>query len=300
MKAVRRALEKLGVKGTVFGGDADSRCIGQYFVDRFWHMPPLSELSPEALISYCLRHSIRCVIPTRDGELPFFARQREAFLQEGISLMISGGEQVSTCLDKCRFYHRLSAWGYPAIKTAEVLDELQCQSYVVKERYGAGGRHIGLNLSKAAALDHAKGLQHPVFQPWIEGEEMSVDLYLDLSGRAKGVIARHREVVVDGESQVTVSKRNEKLESMCKEIAEALELYGHVLFQCIQDRRDRHLHLLECNPRFGGASSLSLAMGLDSFYWFFLEAMGEDLSRYPFIRPQEEKRLVRFKEDFIF
>ena len=39
VKAVRRALEKVGVEGKIIGADADSECIGGYFVDQFWKMP---------------------------------------------------------------------------------------------------------------------------------------------------------------------------------------------------------------------------------------------------------------------
>ena len=36
--------------------------------------------------------------------------------------------------------------------------------------------------------------------------------------------------------------------------------------------------LIECNPRFGGASTLSIKAGLESFKWAYLEALNLDIS----------------------
>ena len=44
---------------------------------------------------------------------------------------------------------------------------------------------------------------------------------------------------------------------------------------------------------------MSIAAGLESFYWFLLETGGADLDAYPFQR-RGEKRLVRYPADLIF
>lgn len=296
IKAVRTAMQKLEQDARTFGADTDNTCLGRYFVDEFWRMPRLSEVTPESFISYCQFHKISHVIPTRDGELLFYALNREKFAQEGIHTMISSEESISLCLDKLQLFQTLNKLGYPTIKTTTNLDDLECASYVVKERYGAGGLRIGLDLSHDQAVEHAQLLDIPVFQPYIEGDEVSVDLYLDKSGHAKGVILRRRDYIANGESQVTTSFHDETLEQLCVKMAEDLKLYGHVMFQLIQSEKT---YVLECNPRFGGASPLSLAMGLDSFYWFFLESTGKDLSKHPFERSTIEKRLIRYAEDLI-
>jgi carbamoyl-phosphate synthase large subunit len=64
-------------------------------------------------------------------------------------------------------------------------------------------------------------------------------------------------------------------------------------------RGPRSWSLVECNPRFGGASSLSVEAGLDSFRWFLLEAGGHSLELTPFRRASRDLRLVRFAADWI-
>jgi carbamoyl-phosphate synthase large subunit len=42
---------------------------------------------------------------------------------------------------------------------------------------------------------------------------------------------------------------------------------------------DGALQVIECNPRFGGASTASIAVGLDSLYWSLAEALGQHEQR---------------------
>ncbi len=296
LRAVASALRKVGGGAKLYGGDIDGRCIGQHFVDEFWLMPRLTELSAEQLIAYCKEHNIGLIIPTRDGELPYFADKKERLAAEGIWVMVSDKESIEICLDKQTFFQELDRRGYPVIQTALDVLRISTERYVVKERYGAGSHSIGLNLTRNEAISHAGMLQEPIYQPYVQGDEMSVDLYIDADKQVKGVVARRRELVVNGESQVTTTVSYPELERLCANIAEELGLYGHVIFQVIV-APDGSFHIVECNPRFGGASTLSLAAGLDSFYWTYLEAMGTDISSYPFIRSVEEKTMIRYPQD---
>jgi carbamoyl-phosphate synthase large subunit len=274
-------------------------CIGAYFTDGFWEMPPLSELTAEELISYCKQNSVCCIIPTRDGELEFFADLKETLRAAGISVMVSDTEAVKICLDKWLFSTRGTELGFPVIPAALSLDGLsQYEFYVVKDRFGAGSRKMGLRLTREEALRHASELDAPLFQPYVKGQEYSVDLYIDKKGAVKGVIVRTRDLVIGGESQITTAVNHPGIETVCSDFASKLQLYGHIVFQLIEDSEGA-IHIVECNCRFGGASTLSLEMGLDSFYWFFLEANGHSLDSYPFIRSDRNKKQVRYSADLI-
>lgn len=298
LHAIRKALSRLGGDGLLYGADLDPDCIGSHFVDEFWQMPRTSELAVETLIENCRANGIRAIIPTRDGELGFFASVAERLRSAGIHVMISSPETVNTCVDKLLFARRLREQGIPAIPTAERIEELDAVVYAVKERYGAGARRIGLNLNREDAARLAAKMESPIFQPYINGREYSIDLYRGLDRRTKGVIARTRDRVVDGESQVTTTVTDPGLEALGARAADALDLYGHALLQVLVDENGGH-HVIECNCRVGGASRLSFEAGLDSLYWFLLEASGQSISQYPFVRSKSEMRLVRYAEDRI-
>ena len=88
--------------------------------------------------------------------------------------------------------------------------------------------------------------------------------------------------VVDGESQVTTSFEDASLQKKFFDFLDKSDFYGHITLQAIIDDSNK-VHVIECNPRVGGASMLSIHAGLESFFWFFSEVLGGDLTAYPFI-----------------
>lgn len=297
IQAVRQAAEKIGAFQKIHGCDAASTCIGRYAVDQFWQVPLLEEWRVESILDYADAHRIGAIIPTRDAELLFYARHRPLFEKQQIQVMVSPIATLQTALDKKKFADLLQAHGFPSIPTALHLDDLPPSAdYVVKMRYGAGSKRIGLKLATHEALAAAKGLEDPIFQPWIEGIEWSVDLYRSLEGTVKGVVCRRRNEIADGESQVTTTASYPALEHLCSSVADLLGIYGPAVFQVLVDLNGC-FHLIECNPRFGGASTASLSVGLESFFWFFAESLGASIEDYQFIRSKGEVRQVRSPSD---
>lgn len=299
VREVRKALKKIAVDGRIFGADCNPSCIGRYFVDAFWEMPPTDNLDPEAIVGYCLSNGIRSIIPTRDGELPFFAENIDRFNNDGIAVMISSKESVRICLDKRSFFNTLnSQTNLNPILTVDHPDPDDVDRWVVKERYGAGSKNILIDATVEAARSALDRFRNPIYQPYIKGQEYSVDLYFSQNEVPKGCVVRTRDVVVRGESQVTTTIGRPDIEKTCLEAATTIGLTGHILFQIIEDRVGS-LHIVECNCRFGGASSLSVAAGLDSFFWFFKEWLGDDLSDVPFVHGVDGLRQIRYAEDMI-
>jgi RimJ/RimL family protein N-acetyltransferase/predicted ATP-grasp superfamily ATP-dependent carboligase len=292
LRALKKAVSKYNSNIKVYGGDATEDCIGRYFVDVFWKMPLISELTAKDLIDYCQTKGINLIIPTRDGELEFFASIKEILFESGISVMVSDAYVVATCLDKLAFAH----FNRSAISASENIDDIRGDRYVVKERFGAGALSIGIGLQKRGALDHAKLLDCPIYQPYVSGKEISVDAYFTKSGFIKGMVMRYRNVVVDGESQITKTFSNGSLERKLEATLVELNLRGHIILQAFVDDNE-NIHVIECNPRFGGASTVSLEAGLDSFYWAYLEAQDISLVDYPFVRVKREITQVRHPQD---
>ena len=68
--------------------------------------------------------------------------------------------------------------------------------------------------------------------------------------------------------------------------------------QIILDANNK-IHIIECNSRFGGASTLSIEAGLDSFYWFLHEANSINIDNMPFQLKKQKIRQIRFPQDLI-
>ncbi|GIN85263.1 carbamoyl phosphate synthase [Heyndrickxia sporothermodurans] len=298
IKRVKKALTRINSNGLLFGGDSNQDIIGKYFVDQFWKMPKLKELDIKLFVDFCQSNKITRIIPTRNDDLVFLGQYQSYLLECDIHLLLSNYLPLQNVLDKLVFYEHGIKMGYPLIHTSNNIDQINTEKYVIKDRYGSGSQNIAINVAKDKAISHARKIKKPIFQPFIDGEEYSIDVYVDRSGKSKGSIVRKRDLVINGESQVTTTVQKKELECLAQKMAEDFQLYGHVMFQVIIDQKG-HFHIIECNPRFGGASTLSVDAGLDSFYWFFLECEGENLLNYPFNRNEKELKLIRHSEDLI-
>ncbi len=294
IKAVKESLKSFDEKSVCFGTDINENCIGKYFVDKFLNLPEIERLTKEDILSFCKEHKINTIIPTRDGELIFWAKSQEFLLSHGIHVMISPLSSLETCLNKEAFYNFMNNHGLNVPHTTQDIFIIDSKAIVVKENLGAGSIGTKLNVKKDEALKYSFTLKNPIFQPYIEGDEFTVDIYIAASGNIKGCIARKRLLVVNGESQITETLKNDALENLCKESALKLNLRGHIHFQVIE-KNDKTYWILECNPRFGGASTLSIRAGLDSFRWFFHETLNENLPEFE--RSQKEIKLIRHAED---
>lgn len=298
IEAVRKASQELGAFQTIHGADSSALCIGQYAVDQFWHCPALKDLTIKEIIAYCQKHSVKAIIPTRDDDLEFYASNLSVLQEEGIQVAVSSSQTLAICLDKKKFADELIAAGFPAIPVYSSVEEFQASSYVVKEKRGAGSQKIGLNLSRKQAAEHGLHLENPIYQPFIQGEEWSVDVYRSFAGEVKGCVARQRNLVVNGESQITTTAHYPLLEELCKKMADKLNIHGSAVFQVIEKEKGS-FQVIECNPRFGGASTAGVAAGMQTFLWFFAECLGKSLDDYPFKRTEGDIRQIRYPKDMV-
>ena len=305
LRTVQAAARRLHYATRVIGADLNPQALARPLADDFWPMPILRDEALPELLAGLRARQIAYLIPTRDGELAFWSRHRTALAEAGVAVLVSAPEAVHRCLDKLEFAAFGQLHGLPVIATARDIDALierQRQpptAFVVKERHGAGSLSLGLNMQEAAALAHARNLQEAVFQPFIHGQEISVDGYVDRAGRVHGLVARTRDFVVRGESQVTTTLPDAALLARLAPMVAQLGLYGPFVLQALLTE-DGGLHLIECNCRFGGASTLGVAAGVDSFYWFLQEAGGADLQAFPFLPAVAPLRQVRVAADAIF
>lgn len=296
LKSLKDAARKVHPDIRVIAADLNPDAPAGLISDDFMMMPDTRDGNLKDLLELCREKKVGLVVPTRDGELGFWAQNAEAFRKQGTNVLISQPDAISQCVDKLAFSEHGERRGLPIISAYE--KKQGNGPFVVKERYGAGSRSIGLNLNAEDAEAHASTLEHPIFQPYIDGTEISVDAWFDRQCRVKGLVLRYRNTVVNGESQVTTTFRNADLEQICSDVLETLKLRGPIVMQLLIDPKGQP-HIIEVNARFGGASTASIAAGLDGWYWALLENAGANLDEYPFVRSAEEVRQVRVPSDIV-
>lgn len=297
IQATKAAAKKLGPHVHVIAGDIDHMAVTRYVADAFWQMPDTDDASIDALLEGCKARRVRVILPTRDGELPFWARNRVLFQQHGIEVIVSPPDAVMRCLDKLGFADFGLAQGLPVIPASQTPKGMG-HRLVVKERFGAGSERIGLDLDPEAAHAHARQLDNPIFQPFVAGEEISIDAWMDDAGRPVGVVLRRRDRVVHGESQITTTFRDTAIEALAERVLSALDLRGPVVMQVLISPGGA-VSVIEVNARFGGASTAALRVGLDSLYWSLAQALDRLKGGAVFLRSTGEVRQMRVPADMV-
>ena len=296
IRAMKAASSKVASSARVFAGDISDQVLSKYVADEFWLMPKTMDENVDEIIKGCLTRGINLILPTRDGELGFWAKHKATLSKSGIAVVVSTQQSIARCLDKLAFSDFGKENGLPFIPSSLVISDIQADRYVVKERFGAGSDSIGIDLDFDEALEHSKTLSQPIFQPFFSGLEISIDGWLCESGSLKGLVLRKRDLVVNGESQVTSTFKDTLIEDTAALCLKSLNLSGPVVLQAIITEA-RDIKIIECNTRFGGASTAGVSAGLDVFFWSINEALGNCVKDYPFHRINGEITQVRLPTD---
>jgi len=299
INSIKNAEYKLEKNIKIFAGDVDQKALTKFANIKFWKMPSTEEKNLNKIINYCIKNNIFIIIPTRDEELLFWSRNKTILKKNKIDVLVSSKKSLELCLDKLNFSNFGEKNDLPIIKSHQNLKNISYNSYVVKERYGSGSLKIGLNLNIKNAIMFSKKLNNPIFQKFIPGIEISADIWISKKYKIKGVILRTRDIIIRGESKVTTSIENNKIKNEVIRVVKKLRIIGHVVIQGILDKKNK-FNIIECNPRFGGASTLSIEKGLDSFYWSIIESLGENVDFFPFICDKKKITQVRYEIDKYF
>lgn len=296
-RALENAAGRILPEIRVYPSDSNALTPLTHLSGSFWHAPLTNERSLADWLPGLEERNIRLILPSRDGELQFWAMNKKVLGAIGIVVATSESASLNLCLDKLKFSDWGQRRGFSFIPSSEEPGKFGNIDLVVKERFGSGSRDLFLGVSLPRALEVSRVLTKPIFQPFIEGHEISIDAYLDRHGAVHGLVMRHRDRVRNGESEITTTFRNADYETEAASILGALELRGPVVMQAIVN--ESGMNVVEVNPRFGGASSASIAVGLDSLGWLIHEAFFPDAELPSFIRADKEIRNVRAVGDLV-
>ena len=256
---------------SVIGADSNSNCIGAAHVKYFKTLPLLDDLSNEELLDILGNWRITHVLPTRDDELEYWAQKAPLLLNHQIKTLTSSLDAIHLCKDKLFFPKKIKVSGLKQIPSFLSPAQSNFRKWVIKERYGSGARGVTTALNRDDAISYASRLKEPIFQPYIEGREFTAETWVDKNGQSSAVLLRWREKVVNGESHVSTTFKNLDWERRVAKLFSSIDgLKGHCLAQCMVDS-DGIINLIEINPRLGGASPLSLSIGLNTILWSLRE-----------------------------
>ena len=105
--------------------------------------------------------------------------------------------------------------------------------------------------------------QNYLLQRCIEGEEYTVDCYVDIHGKILCAVPRKRIEVSSGEVIKSMVVKDKKIVDETRAVLERSKLTGPVNVQFMREIKTKKLFLIEINPRFGGGVIASIEAGAD-------------------------------------
>lgn len=218
-----------------------------------------------ALLEICRRDSIHLVIPTIDTDLSALSGNRKQFEAIGAKVLISSPDMVRICRDKhvtSRFFAECGLktpmpardWkqytgGYPAF---------------IKPRDGSSSVNAFKVLNARQLEQYASQVDSYIVQPFIEGNEYTVDIFCDFEGRPVFITPRQRMAVRSGEVIKTKITMDARMLEESQAIIRRFKPCGPITVQLIREEKTGEDYYIEINPRFGGGAPLSMKAGADS------------------------------------
>jgi carbamoyl-phosphate synthase large subunit len=119
-------------------------------------------------------------------------------------------------------------------------------------------------------------INDPLIQDFMEGEEFTVDVFLDFQGNVITVVPRLRIATRSGEiSKGKIVKDREIINDVIK-LMKTLQPIGHITVQLMKTKKG--IEYIEINPRFGGGAPMSIQSGADSCGNLLRLLMGQTLN----------------------
>ena len=281
VREFQAALKALGVPGRVLVADLRRNAAAFHAADAGVLVPRVT--SPEYvphLLALCEREGVRMVVPLIDTELHLLAPHREAFAARGITLVVSSPATTELSLDKRTTRDFFLAHGFdtPAVLDAAAILADPDARYPYFLKPADGSCSVGATrIDDAESLAfHARHTANAMVQEFVKGEEYTLDVLADLTGKVRCVVPRLRIETRAGEVSKGMTVKDPLLMDAGRRVVEALPgAMGCMTVQLFLTA-ERAVKFIEINPRFGGGFPLAAAAGAKYPEWLVAWALGRE------------------------
>ncbi len=278
----KAARDRLGIEGKVIAADCSELAPALYFADEMRIVPRISENDAyiSAIIEICRELKVRLIVPTIDTELILLSERREEIeSQTGAKVLISDPAVIRICRNKIETQKYLEEHGFlvPRMITEEEMDQDRVRYPVfIKPLDGSSSIHAYRVETKEELCTYRKLIGNYIVQELMEGEEYTVDAFLDFDSGLISVVPRLRIATRSGEIAKGRIVRDEEITRDVTRLLKELKPIGHITVQCMKTKRG--IEYIEINPRFGGGAPMSVAAGADSCENLYRLLRGESLT----------------------
>ena len=266
IQAFRQAAQVLNINLKIYGAEMTDSAPALAYCDytRLVCAMRDSDYIPQ-LLEICKNDKIDLVIPTIDTDLMVLSQNTEKFERIGTKVMISKTESVALCRDKNFTSDFFDSSGLNAPKTYNNYKEYDGgYPCFIKPKDGSSSIDAYKIENESELSEFANRVDDYVIQPFVDGEEFTVDIFCDFKSNPIYITPRKRLAVRAGEVLKTEIALDEGIISECKQLIKNFEPVGPITVQLIKDKNTNKNYYIEINPRYGGGAPLSMKAGARS------------------------------------
>lgn len=270
-KIVQYFKKTLGENGKVIATDMSTIAPAIYEADKYYIVPGITEPGYiDIILDICKKENISGVLSLIDPELSLLAENEEKFKNIGTTVIGSSYELCERALDKMQMFQWLRSHGYNCAKSYVDKNEFFADVKTGKANYPVfvkpvrGSASIAIskvfdNETVDLLFDHSDNL---MIQEYLDGQEIGADCYIDLlSGELVSVFTKKKIVMRAGETDKSVSFKDEKLFELIKKFVNESGWRGQIDIDIFEINGEYHIS--EVNPRFGGGYPHAYECGAD-------------------------------------
>lgn len=281
LKHFRRVLSELGLQGKIVGADISLSAPAMHIVDKKYR--GLSVSDPDyisQLLEISELEDIDLIIPLIDPELLVLSENKTKFEQIGTFVLVSEPQVIKISSNKhntYRFFRENSIDTPEVISISEALRSSE-HIYPLLMKPAVGSASIDVHkISNREELEFfSTRVEEPVLQEYVDGDEYTVSVLVDLKGRVRCIVPRRRLAVRAGEVSKGMTVKNRKIMETVERAVRALNgAVGPINVQGILNK-EGEFKLIEINPRFGGGDPLAIKAGADFPRWIIEMMLGKD------------------------
>jgi carbamoyl-phosphate synthase large subunit len=282
INSFRAAAAKIGKDCKVIGTDITELAAGMQVCESYYKVCSTgSEGYIAELLDIVKRERINLLIPTTDHDLLLLSQNRERFDREGCFVLIAQPEVVGMCQDKRLAYKFLSSKGFQTPLTFEPVDvnaeNIDYPCFLKPwDGYASRGATVVSNAEEYRFFQPR--VPNCIVQKYIEGSEVTCDVFTDSAGKVRCVVPRKRLEVRAGEVNKAVITKDERIINETAKLAAILDTRLCVLTIQLLVSDEGEIYFIEINPRFGGGMPLSIKAGANFPLWLLENFFGLECS----------------------
>ena len=266
VQAFRCAANNLNMSLCIYGSDITDTAPALLFCDKIYKSKRIKDADyiPD-LINFCKNNSIDLLVPTIDTDLLLLSQNKNEFMKIGTKVLISDEEKIKICRDK-----RLTAKYFTSVGllSPESVDDYKDYQggypAFIKPKDGSSSI-MAYKVENIEELEvYASQISNYIVQPFIDGEEYTIDIFCDFNGNPIYITPRMRLAVRAGEVLKTKIVRDPVILEEIKNFIHVYKPCGPITVQLIKQKNTNKNYYIEINPRFGGGAPLSMKAGADS------------------------------------